>query len=255
MTLFTLFIFITQIFTPELSWKSQAREVKCDNLGNYYLVFDQHIERWNDKGNFLFRTSDLNSGKIETVDLTNALKPFVFYKEQSKIVVLDNTLSAQAQEIDLFQLGFGQVELVAGSRGDAFWLWDVSTSELIRVNQSFEKLNSTGNLTTLLNEKIYPIQVIESGERIYLYDPHIGAMIFDIYGKYKTTVKLNADFNIQVYNDKIIWCHDREFKILDTDLIREETIELPGPVSGNFCFNGNQLAFLSDGRCNVWKLK
>jgi len=76
--------------------------------------------------------------------------------------------------VDLFEYGWEQVELVAGSRGDAYWLWDARNSEMIRVDKALRKMSSTGNLSVLLSKKIDPVQIIERGSYVYLRDSVYG---------------------------------------------------------------------------------
>lgn len=225
-----------------------ASDFRLDELGNVYHIYPNHIERSNSDGQLLFRTSDLNYGPIQYLDVTNALKPFIYYKDQGKIVMLDNTLSQQGEAVDLFQLGMGQIELVAGSRGDAYWLWDVLNSELIRADMNFTRTNASGNVAVLTGKSLYPIQLLEKGNTVYLLDAKEGLLLFDIYANYKTTLPIHPEGNVQVVDGSIVYKEKGMLHIIAPDLINERTLPLPDGIHGNVSlFKGKLYAAMQGG--------
>lgn len=254
-TLFFLFLFAAQNLVFERSYPTDAVDFKVDSLGNLYLIHPNYIERINATGNALFRTSDMNFGSIDYLDLTNPLKPFIHYSGIGKIVVFDNTLSQQGDPIDLWAYGYTQVEMIAGSRGDAYWLWDARNSELIRVDGSFNRLTSTGNLSVLLSKSIQPSQILESGQQVYLRDKDHGVLVFDVYGKYRTTLKLTTDIDIQVIDDDIVYVNDKSLYILSKDWITEDVVTLPElPASRVQWFKQRCYFLLESDTLQIYKL-
>jgi hypothetical protein len=96
-----ILIMLIATWRPIKTTPTEARDFMLDQMGNFYLIFNSHIERQNVTGTGQFRTSDLVYGNIEYLDVTNSLKPFIYYKSIGKIVNLDNTLSEQGSGIDL----------------------------------------------------------------------------------------------------------------------------------------------------------
>ncbi len=233
---------------------TDASDFSLDELGNLYLIHDTYIERINANGGHTFRTSELNSGNIEYFDVTNPLKPFIHYRSQGKIVVFDNTLSEQGR-VDLFEKGLGQIEMVCGSRGDAYWMWDSRNSEMIRVDQNFNKLASTGNISTLTGMQIEPTQIIERGSQLYLRDPSNGVVIFDVYGSYRTTLKILTTSDIQVFSDEIIYHEGAVLNVVGKDLISVMTMSLPIEKSSRVQYFNQRLYTLADGVLSTWKPK
>lgn len=239
-----LFAFTAASFIPESSFPTKAKDFQLDELGNVYLVYDNHLERCTPSGTVQFRSSELNFGTIGHLDVTNALKPFIYYKDQNKAVILDNTLSEQGQYIDLFDLGYGQIEAMAGSRGDAYWLWDVSNSELIRTDQSLRKTNSSGNVSILTRRDIYPRQLLEKGSTVYVVDEKHGILLFDIYGTYRTILPIHPEGEIRVIDDRLVYRKDGFLHVLEKDLLTEETIALPQTGDGPFDYFKGKLYML-----------
>ncbi len=242
------------VFVLERSQPTEATHLKVDALGNYYLIYNKTVEKWSPQGQLLFRTADLNQGEITTLDLTNPLKPFLFYKDQAKVAILDNTLSQQNQTVDLFSLGWGQIECIAGSRGDAYWLWDVSNAELVKVSERFEKIASSGNVGVLIGAEVYPDQIIERGQHVYVTDAILGILVFDIYGNYKSRLSIQVDGDLQVIENNLVYAQEKRLHVLEPDLISETTLDLPREIRGDFGFVRNKLFVLQEGNLEVYSL-
>lgn len=251
--LFPFFLLLQlQGFILTESRSTDATDFVLDELGNLYLIHDTYVERINAVGGNLFRTSELNNGNIEYLDVTNPLKPFIHYRSQGKLIIFDNTLSEQGQ-VDLFEMGYGQIELVCGSRGDAYWLWDSRNSEMIRVDQNFNRIAATGNISVLTGMQIEPAQIVERGSQLYLRDEKNGIVIFDIYGSYRTTLKVLGTSDIQVYSDEVIY-HDAEsLHVIGKDLLSEQILTLPVKSAQHVHYFNQHLYTLSEGFLRTWK--
>jgi hypothetical protein len=197
----------------------------------------------------------LNQGSISSLDLTNPLKPFLFYKDQGKVVILDNTLSQQNETIDLFSLGWGQIECIAGSRGDAYWLWDVVNAELVKVNERFERISSSGNVGVLIGSAVYPIQIIERGQHVYVNDASQGILVFDVYGNYRTRLGIQIEGDLHVIENNLIYLKDKRLHVLEPDLVSETTLDLPKEIHGDFGFVRNKLFVLQDAQLEVFSME
>ncbi|MFM1998870.1 MAG: hypothetical protein RL204_817 [Bacteroidota bacterium] len=255
--MFNLFIayLLSAVFTFESSFPIVAQKFEMDEIGNYYFINGQVIEKRDSKGNLLFRNSELNQGRIDHLDLTNPLQPFVFFKDQGKLLILDNTLSVQGEQIDLFEKGFGQVECIGGSRGDAYWIWDVSKTELIKVDKQFNQLNTSGNISMLLGKTLHPSQIIEKGNELYLFDKAEGVFVFDIYGNYKSSLVIKADDSIQIVNASIAYTSAGVYKVLSWDRITETSTPLPLECKSMPRYFGNAIHFLDNNTLRVYKIK
>jgi len=224
---FLILLSVSSGFVFERSIPTTGAQVDVDELGNVYFVQSRRVEKRDATGKLLFQTADLNFGEITNLDLTNPLMPFLYYREQSKLVFFDNTLSQQGQALDLFEKGFLQVEYVCGSRGDSFWLWDARMSELVRVDRQFETLSSTGNLGVLLGLTLSPSQLFERGSSVYLIDKENGVLVFDVYGNYRTRLLIKSPYPMKVFDESLIYVSDDQLHILDRGWVEEESVNLP----------------------------
>ena len=156
--------------------------VQCDALGNIYDVCTDHISMHSSNFNIDYRLSTLQYGTSGQLDLTNPLVPFLFFQDQSSLVFFDNNLNVLEEPIFLNEKFQGQITCVAGSKGDALWLYDANSSTLIRTNRKFEVLSQSANLSYLTKSTLQPKQIIENGQRVYLIDPDKGILLFSLFG-------------------------------------------------------------------------
>ncbi|MFA9219844.1 MAG: hypothetical protein ACEQSL_01515 [Sediminibacterium sp.] len=166
-----------------LVFRIQAQHhVQCDALGNTYDIFPDHITKHSSNFNLDYRLSTLQYGTSAQLDLTNPLVPFLFFEDQGSLVFFDNNLNVLEDPIFLNEKFQGQITCVAGSKGDALWLYDANSSTLIRTNRKFEVLSKSANLSYLTKTTLQPEQIIENGQRVYLIDAEKGISIFSLFG-------------------------------------------------------------------------
>ncbi len=175
--------FVISLYLFALVFNIQAQHrAQCDALGNTYDVCTDHITKHSSNFNIDYRLSTLQYGTSGQLDLTNPLVPFLFFQDQSSLVFFDNNLNVLEEPIFLNEKFQGQITCVAGSKGDALWLYDANSSTLIRTNRKFEVLSQSANLSYLTKSTLQPKQIIENGQRVYLIDPDKGILLFSLFG-------------------------------------------------------------------------
>ena len=174
-------VFALCLFAFVFRIQAQHR-VQCDALGNIYDVCTDHISMHSSNFNIDYRLSTLQYGTSAQLDLTNPLVPFMFFQDQGVLVFFDNNLNVLEDPIFLNEKFQGQITCVAGSKGDALWLYDANSSTLIRTNRKFEVLSQSANLSYLTKSTLQPKQIIENGQRVYLIDPDKGILLFSLFG-------------------------------------------------------------------------
>lgn len=249
-----IFLFLIQFFL-ESSFPIEAQKMEVDDLGFVYFIHNQTIEKRESSGQLLFRNSELNYGAIDHFDLTNPLQPFVYFKTQNKLLVLDNTLSQQGDLIDLNEKYPGQIEVVAGSKGDAYWLWNASNSELIKVDRQFTPLSKSGNLSQMLNKTLHPHQILERGSHVFLADSVHGVFEFDIYGTYRKQVNLVTNHTIQYENDYFITIKNDSIHFLSINQIESFGEKMPITKTEQAFVKSNRLFTLNENGFSLYLMK
>lgn len=197
-----------------------------DKLGNIYGFENEEIWKYSTTGDSIFYNSNKMLGKVESIDLTLSMRPLVFYKNSNQVVLYDNTLSEQTEtNINLEELSWQQVTLVAASfNNNQLWLYDNANSEVLQVDRQLNILQRSGNLKQTAGiENLNPSEMFESGNKLYLVDSTLGALVFDLYGTYYTTAHLENASNLTV--NSILFMYTSENKMhLYNSLSLEETI-------------------------------
>ena len=201
--------------------------IRSDELGNVFVVKDNKLTKYNASGVQLHSYSNLAFGDITYLDIKNPFKILLYYQPFGMVEVLDQTLSLNTSAIDLNLLYIGLPTLVCGSYQAAFWVYNPINFELIRVNQSLEVSNRSGNLQQVTGYSLNPNYMLESDNFLYLNDPEIGIFVFDKYGSYYKTIPVKGLISFQVFNNRIIYFIGNEISIYDTRLNELSSTSLP----------------------------
>ena len=196
--------------------------ITTDQFGHYYEVSDTKINKYSNDGKLICSFSNNILGVIASVDVTNPYKILVYFRDFTKILILDNTLSPTTEVIDLTSINLDETTLVCRSYNDGTWYYDPVRFELVRKSQELVTTNSSGNLANLLQKNIQPDFLIEYNNKVYLNDPESGILVFDIYGTYIKTIPLYGLSEFQV-KDKYLIYANKNGEIETYDFLSLET--------------------------------
>ncbi|MBL4625434.1 MAG: hypothetical protein JKY42_09890 [Flavobacteriales bacterium] len=240
-----LIIFTALLFPVEGLKMVSSKKVDCtnftsDNLENVYHIKGNTIEKYLPDGSLQNQYSSKVYGMIGFTDTRNPLQILLFYPDITKIVFLDNTLSIH-HDISLEQYELEQVNLVCSSVNNSIWVYDQSSLQLIRFNQQMNKIQETGNIIQLLGVEINPNFLAESNNHVYLNDPGIGILIFDIFGTYLKTIPIKELTSFQV--DELNLYYLLHGEIYSYNFITTESmkITLPHPEIEQFRIEKNSI--------------
>jgi hypothetical protein len=232
----------------------EANRFVFDELGNLYLMNATGIERRNAVGGGVFRTSEMQWGSFNEIDVTDPLRPFIHFPSSGKVVFFDNTLSMQGTAIDLFELGFDNIEVMCGSRGDGYWLWDARNSEIMRVDRSFKQIASTGNLSILLKSEIRPQAMMERGSFLFLLNSDNTLHVFDMFGMWRKSLAVGKVINWSAEGKKLyLFGSDGKLRIVDTFFWQTQEVALP-QTGSRYAYQSPFLYCLREGGLSKYKL-
>lgn len=204
----TLFLFAFVPATNKLIKKIQVEGLQytyADNLNNIYSVANNEIVKYDSEGKYFSKFSDKTWGAIHHVDASNPLKILVFYKDFSKIIFLDNMLGQTGSTIFLEKLGLEQAQLACSSHNNGIWIFNQLNFELIRLAQTLEITNRTGNLGQVLAINMAPNFMLQHNNFLYLNNPETGILVFDSFGTYYKTIPIKGLSSFQVRDDDIVF--------------------------------------------------
>lgn len=206
--------------------QSQSIEFKgkaftTDQTGSYYEIYSNQIIKIGKNGQRQFTYSNNILGEIASVDVSNPMKIVIFFKEFSKITVLDNTLTEQGKVIDLNEVSLEETSLVCSSYNNGIWYYNPLKFQLVRLEHSTKNINSSANISNILNKNIQPNFLVEFNNKVYLNDPINGILVFDIYGTYLKTIPIFGLTTFQV-KEKFLLYVNQEDKIETYDFLTLE---------------------------------
>ena len=183
--------------------------------------------KYNDKLELQSTFSNLSLGTITSIDASDAMNLLVFYGDFSKVLFLDNTMSVKKSVISLSDLGFPNASLACLSYNNAFWIFDPSNQELIRINQFLDVAERSGNLNQIIHTEIEPNQLIEKGNTVYIKDKKEGVFVFDRYaGFLKRLPFLGIDDLVVNENNSLTFIRNDSMFIYNMSTLTMDTTRL-----------------------------
>jgi len=203
----TIFItlFLSSAYAQVEPLSFNGKILVTDQFGFYYEIKNTEINKYSNNGVLDCSYSNNMLGVIASVDVSNPQKILVYFRDFTKILILDNTLSPTSELIDLTTIELDETNLVCRSYNNGIWYYDPVKFELIRKNQELTTTNSSGNLANLLSKNIQANYLLEFNNRLYLNDPTNGILIFDNYGTYLKTLPILGLNEFQVKEKYLIY--------------------------------------------------
>jgi len=241
--LLVLVAFMIQTSTPLFEIPGEFDQIYTDNLGNLYLIDEFNLYKYNSAGNLHFTYSDNFLGKIGSISIGDGLKVLVYYSENAQMVVLDNTLSKISEPVNLNFNNLGTATLATTSVQNSFWFYDPLQGALIRTTNTINIIFNSGNLDQFLNYHINPNYMVEFSNHLYLNDPAIGVLVFDIFGTYLKTIPIMGLKTIQVAEKGIYFYRENHLFFYDFRDFNQS--EIPLPVKGTLqALVSNKMLFI-----------
>lgn len=228
-TVFTLnsYSITSQLKTYEtLYFQGGYDDFQVDHYGYIYQINSDNLFKRNNKGEELYSYSNKLLGDITQLDVSNPLRPLLFYLDQGVIAVLDNTLSQQKQIISLNEIGLYQAKCIANSNFDnGIWLFDVDVNEIIKINTHSEITYRSGNLSVILEKMTGPVvKLLEKNKRLYAITKN-EIFIIDQFGTLLKTIPVSASNGLIVKENHLL-CYDGFFlKLYDILNFKTDTIK------------------------------
>ncbi|MEP6466488.1 MAG: hypothetical protein ABJB05_09280 [Parafilimonas sp.] len=195
-----------------------------DNFSNIYLInAGNQIKKVNANGDSVAVSNALKKyGNIYSMDVHNALKIAVYYKDYSTIVVLDRFLKT-INTIDLRKYGILQAQAVAVSYDNNYWVFDEVENKLKKIDDNGNILLSTPDLRTVFDESFLPEKIIDYNGYVYLYSNKNGCKIFDYYGALKQSIPSLSWDNIQIIKNSITGLDTASMHVYAINTFKEST--------------------------------
>ncbi len=180
-------------------------QMYIDQLENLYTVKGDNIRKYLPNGTLQYEISPKRNGQLTLADFSDALRPMLYYRDQGLIQILDNTLSEQGSAVDLFRTFEASIWMACSSIDSHFWFYDTDNFELFRADRNLSKVSRSGNLSQVLGKSVMPEWMLERNSILYVSDPSIGVMMFDLFGTYIKTIPVTGLSRFQVIKSELVF--------------------------------------------------
>lgn len=227
-----------------------------DQFGNYYLVIDDQVVKYNPKGKLLYSYSDPLYGAISNIDALIAMNPLLFYNDVNQLRVLDNRLN-ETQQINLLEAGFIDPLLVAYSDENNIWIYDQVKDKLVRYNLSFKKTNRQSLVISQISEnENRPSALFSSFDRVLLNVPGTGIMVFDAQASFIKTLPTTENQAIGFDNELLVQLSEKGSLKLTNIKTGKATVHLLPEKNVRALFlEGNKLYLLLKAEIKTYQIK
>jgi hypothetical protein len=183
---------------------SKDSEMSTDHLGHLYLITPTNdIIKYNRDGQLVANANFKIYGKIASIDVSNPFMIFVFYRDQNKILVLDNLLNI-LNTIDLETANISQVGCMARSFDNQIWLYDLADLKLKKYQLDLTLIYSSAPFNLLPIKHSFQIkQILDISSAVQVLNDH-QVLQFDIFGNYHNIILEDSLLSNYQFNNNII---------------------------------------------------
>jgi len=197
-----------QFLIPVYSLPQSAQLMYLDKIGNFYTVEDYTLTKYDAMGEPVFVYNDNQNGKISHVDFSNPMQPLLFYSFYSRAILLDRTLNKQAA-LDFSEIAEGNyLACVSLASDNNIWIYNPNTFLIEKLDKFANTIYKSADLGTLVDQNgFYPELIAEYENHIYLYEPAVGLMCFDLFANYQKTVPIKGVSTLHFHQKQLFYTY------------------------------------------------
>jgi len=237
-------------FSLVRTYKGDITGAAIDNLDNLYIISSTgQVKKFGVNGDSVGVFNGMRKyGKLYNIDVTNPLKPLLFYKDFSDVVVLDRFL-ANRVSLNLRQYNILQPSAIGLSYDNNIWVFDVFDSKLKKIDEAGNILLQTDDFRTLFNLSFSPQKIINDNGFVYLADSAKGIFVFDNYGTFKRKIILKDWTTIDVWNGMVVRLNRDAIVVYNPSNFSEKSLQFPTsftPYIHSFTTTNKLITFSQD---------
>jgi hypothetical protein len=159
---------------------------KIDAIGNIYAIHESgQIKKYTNQGDSSQVFQDVKRfGRPLYMEVSNPLKPYVFYPDFLTIVGLDRLLNLR-NTINLRSGGHLRVSGIANAYDNQIWIYDELACRIFKINEQGNTTLESADLRNLVQTLPNKVQLFDAHGQLYLFDQKEGVYVFDYYGAFK----------------------------------------------------------------------
>lgn len=182
-----------------------------DNLNNFYVLTESGLTKYSIFGKKISSFSDGSLGNITSADVTNPYKIITYFDNYNQIIYLDDALTVMAEPVRLDDYKLFSVRTVSYAPYDGFYMFDEDTYTIKHFSPSFKLDYESASLYSYLAKHTDSLNLFYRINRLFLFQPAVGMLIFDENGNYLMTVTIpHNPKNITIGKTELYYKNDKD---------------------------------------------
>ncbi|MCC6817373.1 MAG: hypothetical protein IT245_00575 [Bacteroidia bacterium] len=224
-----------------------AVNIFSDNLENLYVVtLTNDIIKYTKDGKKQATANFKVLGNISWIDASNPFEIYVFYRDQNRLLILDNLLNLRG-EYDLESIGISQIACIARSYDNQIWLFDMADQKLKKYSKDLKLMTESAPWNTLsFNGSINPSMIKDINTAVFIMNDSC-ILEFDIFANYNKIKLKDSLSSFNVREGQIIFLKGKSLYTYNplTFILKRLDIELPSNCL-TFSIGKERLFILTD---------
>ena len=233
------------------------KNFEVDNMGNVFLISNSNqIKKLNNKFDSVGVFNDTRRfGNITSVDVNNALKSLVYYKDFSTILILDRFFNIKTK-IDLRQKNIFKSSVICLSYDNNIWVYDEFENKIKKIDDDGTVLMETNDFRLIFEELFIPESISDSNGKLYLYNKSKGLLVLDYYGAYKNKFEIKDLNDVQISDNKLLGFSENKFVVYDLKMLHSNQFNLllVDDNKNKIVFKNNLFYLLNNSGLQILKL-
>ncbi len=234
-----------------------AKEIQTDRMGNLYVISKTNqLYKYSSVGKLLSTLNYNYSGNITSLDVSNPLELYVFYRELNSIVFLDNNLAFRG-DINLSNYSIGQASSIARSYDNGLWVFDVADLQIKKLSKDGSTTLQSANVRQFTQaNSIMPTFMYDNNDRLYVNDSALGIMVFDVFTNFIKTIPLKGIADFKILGDDLFYCKNKVLYAYNLKGLLQKSIQLPDSLTISDCsIEKDRLYLLKDYFVEIYDIK
>lgn len=244
-------------FSLVKTYRGDVVGAAVDNLDNLYILSSTgQVKKFGPNNDSVGVFNGVRAyGKLTAIDVSNPLKPLLFYKDYSNVVVLDRFLATRAS-LNLRRYNVVQPSAIGLSYDNNIWVFDQYDNKLKKIDEAGAVLMQTDDFRTLFGQSLAPQKIINDGGLVYLADSAVGIYVFDNYGTFKRRIALKSWSAVDVWGGRVLRLSNEAVVVYNPVNFAEKRVPFPPtfrPYLHAFV-NSNKLVTFSPDSLRIYRV-
>ncbi len=197
-----------------------------DLKGHLYLVDGAVLRKYDAQAQYLGQYAKMVNGDITSIDVTNPMRPMVFWAQSNVVQFLDHDLAELGSGVSLAPWAESGALAVCAASAGGFWLIEPNGVTLTGITSDRRVAHQSESLVPFIGnaETFY---LTEHNQTVYLVTPE-KVLMFDIFAAYLGAIPIKCTTKPLLTNQTIVFFNQNGLQQYSL-LTKETTILLPKP--------------------------